>query len=155
MEVTLVRAGKEDIRTVWEMQVEAFTGLLQKYGDVETSPASEPLEKVEARFGKPGSVYYFIMAEGRKVGVIRVVDLKDGSRKRISPLWIMPEFRNRGYAQLAMKAVENLHGEHCWSLDTILQEEGNIHLYEKMGYRRTGMSVNINDKMDIIYFEKD
>ena len=63
MEVTLVRAGKEDIRTVWEMQVEAFTGLLQKYGDVETSPASEPLEKVEARFGKPGSVYYFIMAE--------------------------------------------------------------------------------------------
>jgi hypothetical protein len=25
-----------------------------------------------------------------------------------------------------------------WKLDTILQEEGNCYLYEKIGYRKTG-----------------
>lgn len=154
-EVTLRKALREDIDKIWKMQTEAFRELLEKYKDYDTNPAAESVEKVAARFDMPGSVYYFIEAEGEDVGVIRVIDRKDGSRKRISPLWIMPEFRGRGYARLAMKEAERIHGSDYWSLDTILQEEGNIHLYEKMGYRRTGELQKINDNMDIVFFEKD
>ena len=82
-------------------------------------------------------------------------DKKDGSRKRISPLWIMEEQRGKGYAQDAIRAVEALYGEHHWELNTILQEEGNLHLYEKMGYYRTGRTDKINERMDIVYYEKD
>lgn len=67
----------------------------------------------------------------------------------------MPEFRNIGYAQQAILAAEQLYGSDNWKLDTILQEEGNIHLYEKLGYRRTGKIDKISDAMDIIYFEKN
>ena len=67
----------------------------------------------------------------------------------------MPEFRNKGYAQQAILAAEQLYGSDNWKLDTILQEEGNIHLYEKLGYRRTGKIDKINDAMDIIFFEKN
>ena len=80
---------------------------------------------------------------------------KDGSRKRLSPLWIMPEYRGKGYAQAAISAAEQIHGSRHWSLDTILQEPGNLHLYEKMGYRRTGQIERINDRMDIVFYEKD
>jgi GNAT superfamily N-acetyltransferase len=67
----------------------------------------------------------------------------------------MEEYRGRGYAQDAMKAAEEIHGSTNWCLDTILQEKGNIHLYEKMGYRQTGRIDHIKDGMDIVYFEKD
>ena len=137
------------------MQVEAFQVLLDKYQDFDTSPASEPVDKVLARFEQPWTTYFFIMANGEKAGVIRVVDKKDGSTKRISPIWIMPEFRNRGYAQQAILAAEKIYGSGHWCLDTILQEKGNLHLYEKLGYHRTGRVDKINDKMDIVYYEKD
>ena len=137
------------------MQLDAFSGLLAKYHDDDMSPGAEKLEKIEARFAQPWTHYYFIVAENKNVGVIRVVDKKDGSRKRISPIWIMEEFRGKGYAQKAIMEVEKIYGVENWSLDTILQEKGNLHLYEKMGYHRTGKIEHINDKMDIVFYEKN
>ena len=67
----------------------------------------------------------------------------------------MPEFRNKGYAQQAILEAEKIYGDDNWSLDTILQEEGNLHLYEKLGYKRTGKTEKISDLMDIVYFEKN
>ena len=67
----------------------------------------------------------------------------------------MKEFRNMGYAQQAFEELEKIYGADGWCLDTILQEEGNIHLYEKIGYHQTGKVENINERMDIIFFEKN
>ena len=153
--VELKKAQREDMETIWKMQVEAFSGLLEKYQDYETSPAAEGFEKVLERYEQPWTTYFFIVAEGRYVGAIRVVDKKDGSRKRISPVWIMDEFRNRGYAGRAIKEAEKLYGTSHWCLDTILQEPGNLHLYEKLGYHRTGEIQKLNDRMDIVFYEKD
>ncbi|MCR5281956.1 MAG: GNAT family N-acetyltransferase [Lachnospiraceae bacterium] len=153
--ITLRPVEKQDIETVWKMQVEAFSELLEKYQDFETSPAAEGIDSVIARFEQPWTMYYFIMAKEEKAGVIRVVDKKDGSRKRISPIWIMQEFRNKGYAQQAILEAEKMYGPDHWCLDTILQEKGNLHLYEKLGYHRTGRIDRINDRMDLVYLEKD
>lgn len=155
MGITLVKVTREDLETVWRMQIDAFSELLNRYQDYDLSPGAEPVDKIVARYEMPGSVYYFIEAEGEKVGVIRVVDKNDGSRKKISPLWIMAEYRGRGYAQAAITAVEELYGSDNWSLDTILQEKGNCHLYEKMGYHRVGEIEHINDRMDIVFYEKN
>ena len=155
MNIELKKVTREDIETVWKMQVEAFTGLLEKYQDFDTSPAAEPIDKVIARFEQPWTTYFFIVADGEKVGAVRVVDMKDGSRKRISPIWIMSEYRNKGYAQDTILAVEEIYGSDNWCLDTILQEKGNLHLYEKMGYHQTGRVEKINDRMDIVFYEKN
>ena len=155
MGIELKPVMREDIETVWKMQVEAFSELLKKYQDYDTSPAAEEIDKVSARFKQPWTTYYFIMANHEKVGVIRVIDKKDGSRKRISPIWIMKEYRNKGYAQQAIEEVERLYGKKHWCLDTILQENGNLYLYEQMGYHRTGKVERINDRMDIVFYEKD
>lgn len=146
---------QKEIETVWKMQVEAFSELLQKYQDYDTSAAAESMDKVMARFEQPWTVYYFIVADDNKVGVIRIVDKKDGSRKRISPIWIMPEYRNKGYAQHAILEAEKIYGSDHWCLDTILQEKSNLYLYEKLGYHQTGRVDKINEKMDIVFYEKD
>ena len=155
MSIKLVEVTRDDIEAVWKMQVEAFSGLLEKYQDYDLSPAAEAVDKVIARFEQPWTKYYFINAEGINVGAVRIVDMKDGTRKRISPLWIMEEYRGKGYAQQAILAAEELYGSDNWSLDTILQEKGNCHLYEKMGYHQTGKIEHINDKMDIVFYEKN
>ena len=143
------------MKTIWLMQKEAFGGLLEKYQDHGISPASESYERIIEKYEMEGSFYYFISDSGVNVGVIRIIDKNDGSGKRISPIWIMFEYRNKGYAQAAIKEAERIHGADNWSLDTILQEKGNLHLYEKLGYHRTGKIEKINDRMDIVYYEKN
>ena len=155
MEIVLEKVTRDDIELVWKMQVEAFSDLLTRYKDYETNPGAEDFDKVLARFEQPWTTYYFIVADGSKAGVVRVVDKKDGSRKRISPIWIMKEYRNRGLAQRAINELEKIYGTDNWCLDTILQEKGNCHLYEKMGYHRTGKIEKINEHMDIVFYEKN
>ena len=155
MSITLRQAQRDDLQKIWEMQIEAFRELLERYQDYDLSPGAEPVDKIIARFEQPWTKYFFIEAEGADIGVIRVVNKDDGSRKRISPLWIMKEYRGKGYAQDAILAVEDLYGADNWCLDTILQEKGNCHLYEKMGYHQTGRMEHINDRMDIVFYEKD
>lgn len=154
MNIELKRIGMEDCERLWKMQVEAFSELLEKYQDYDISPANESLSRIEERLRQPFTCYYFIMDGEKAVGAIRIVDMKDGSNKRVSPIFIMKEHRGKGYAQAAMRAAEELHGAENWALDTILQEKGNCHLYEKMGYRRTGEEQVINERMTIIGYEK-
>ena len=156
MDIKLIAANLEDLNTILQMQKEAFSELYATYQDTETSPATEEYKDILFRFNQPETTYYFITANDEKVGVIRVVDHKDGTtRKRISPIFIMPEYRNKGYAQQAIIESERIHGKNHWKLDTILQGKGNCYLYEKLGYHQTGKTEQINDKMTIVYYEKD
>ena len=156
MEVRLVRINIEDAEKLWKMQVKAFQNLYEKYQDTETSPATESMDKILMRLNQPFTYYYFIEADNTTVGAIRVVDKHEaGKTKRISPIFVMQEHRNKGLAQKAMILAEEIHGCSDWELDTILQEKGNCYLYEKMGYRQTGRTEVINDKMTLVFYKKD
>ncbi len=156
MDVKLIRAEMKDAERLWKMQIEAFQDMYLRYGDTETNPACEPIERVIERFKQASTYYYFILSDSAVAGAIRVVDPKeDNTPKRISPIFVMPPFRNRGIAQRAILEAENLHGNTNWELGTILQEEGNCHLYEKMGYRKTGKTKVVNDKMTLVFYQKD
>lgn len=151
----LIKANIKDYEMIWKMQVKAFRELLEKYQDYETSPGNETKERVKDKLLESFTYYYFIYDDNNIVGGVRVVDKKDGTRKRVAPIFILKEYRGRGLAQLTFKEIEKIHGISNWKLDTILQEKNNCYLYEKMGYKKTGTINNINEKMDIIYYEKD
>ena len=150
----LVRANVSDCEKIWSLQIEAFADLLAKYQDYETSPGNESIEHIQAKLLDEFTFFYFIYHKDDIAGAVRVVDRKNGNRKRIAPIYIMKKFRNRGLAQKAFEEIEKIHGSNNWMLDTILQEEGNCYLYEKLGYKRTGKIENINQRMDIVYYEK-
>lgn len=153
-EICLVRASISDAEKIWHMQKEAFAELFEKYQDFETSPAKEPLEKTIFRLKQPETYFYMIQLNGKAVGAVRVVDSRDKSRKRISPIFILSEFRNMGLAQKAINAIEEIHGAENWELDTIMQEKGNCYLYEKMGYHTIGETKVINDKLTLVIYQK-
>ena len=151
----LVRANVSDCEKIWSLQIEAFADLLAKYQDYETSPGNEPKESIQAKLLDEFTFFYFIYLEDEIAGAVRVVDRKNGDRKRIAPIFIMKKFRNRGLAQKTFEEIERIHGINHWMLDTILQEAGNCYLYEKLGYNRTGKIEHINERMDIVYYEKN
>lgn len=156
MDIKLIEAEFKDLNTILKMQIEAFSELYAKYQDTQTSPATEKYEDILFRFNQPETTFYFIMENNVRIGVIRIVDCKDDvTKKRISPIFIMPEYRNKGYAQGAIREAEHIHGKQHWKLDTILQEKSNCYLYEKLGYHQTGKAEQINDKMTIVFYEKD
>ena len=155
MIMRLVRANVRDCEKIWSLQIEAFADLLAKYQDYETSPGNEPKENIQAKLLDEFTFFYFIYLEDEIAGAVRVVDRKDGGRKRIAPIFIMKKFRNRGLAQKTFEEIERIHGINHWMLDTILQEEGNCYLYEKLGYKRTGKIEHINERMDIVYYKKN
>ena len=155
MELKLTRASVKDAELIWKMQMESFSGLLERYRDYDTSPGNEPIEKVIGRLSQPFTYFYLLELDAEPVGAIRVVDMKDGvTRKKISPLFVLPSHWGKGIAQWAISEVERIHGNEGWELDTILQEKGNCHLYEKMGYYLTGKRKPVNDKMTLVFYEK-
>jgi GNAT superfamily N-acetyltransferase len=155
MNINLVKATPENAQEIHQMQIKSFKSLLDKYKDYDISPGNENIEKVLARINQETTDYYLIKMENISVGAIRINKLENGLKCRISPIFILPEYQNKGIAQKVFKIIEEKYNpEKGWVLDTILQEEGNCYLYEKMGYKRTGKIEKINERMDIVYYEK-
>ena len=155
MKIELIRARLKDAKEIWEMQIKSFKKLLDKYQDFETNPANEFISNIEMRLKQNFTFFYFICIGNKKVGAIRIIDYKEkGKNKRISPIFILPKYRNKGIAQSVIKICEEIHGNNNWELSTILQEKGNCYLYEKLGYHSTGKTQVINDRLTLIFYEK-
>lgn len=154
MKIHLKKACVDDAELIFNMQISSFAPLLEKYKDFDTNPGNDTIKKVIARLEDPLSSNYLIIADKKIVGSICVVMMDKSSEKRISPLFILPQYNNKGIAQAAIREAERIHGKENWTLETALQEEKNCHLYEKMGYKFTGKSEKINERLTLILFAK-
>lgn len=154
MEISLCRADLEDAAILHEMKIKAFMPLLKKYQDFETNPANETVERIVTQINQSFTYYYIIYYLETAVGAIRVVK-KENQVYSVSPLFILPEYQGKGFAQKVFTLVEQIHDEaKTWKLGTILQEKGNCYLYEKLGYKQTEATKVINDKMTMVFYEK-
>lgn len=150
--VKLIKAWYDDCEEIHRMQIEAFTALLNKYRDYETNPGAEPLQIIQKKMRC--SDYYFIVSDnGNKVGAIRII--RRGNCCRVSPIFVLPGYQNKGYAQEALLCAEHIYPDvNEWHLDTIKQEEKLCRLYSKLGYIPNGAVENIKDDMTILFLEK-
>ena len=156
MKILLEKATIENSEEIHQMQIKSFKNLLEKYKDYNTNPGNESIERIIQRFNQEFTDYYIIKIESISIGAIRVIKLDNGLKCRVAPIFILPEYHNRGIAQKVFKIIEEKYKpKNGWILDTILQEKGNCHLYEKIGYKKTGQIENINENMDIVFYEKN
>lgn len=154
MNITLSLAGIEDANTIHAMQVRSFAPLLEKYQDTATSPALQAVEHIRERIEQPATDYYLIRCDDEEVGAIRIV--RNEQFNRVSPVFVVPEHQGRGIAKAAFAWIEDRYPNvRRWELDTVLQEEGNCCLYESLGYRRFGGEKAINERMTLVFYEKE
>jgi RimJ/RimL family protein N-acetyltransferase len=155
MNISLEKASNADAQTIFEIQVKAFRPLLKKYRDYHTSPASETIERVISRINNPNGGFYKIFVDHKPVGAI-CVNWKENVHFWISPLFILPTEQGKGIAQKVIKLVEEKFPQAVtWELATILEEERNCYLYEKMGYTKTGNRKELNENATLIFYKKD
>jgi GNAT superfamily N-acetyltransferase len=155
--VKLEEVREYEINQLYDMQIESFMPLYEKYHD-DMSPAIEPIEKVRARALSDKRKYYFIVKDGARVGAINI-GLRASDPEEdclyISPIFILPKYQNQGIGYVAILKAFEMHPEiKVWKLDTILQEKGNCHLYEKCGFVRVGDETIVNGNMTLINYEK-
>lgn len=153
--VMLEEVMEAELEQLHGMQVESFMPLYEKYKD-DASPALETPERVRQRFLQDGRKYFFIVKDGARVGAINLGVRKIGDEMIyfISPLFILPKYQNQGIGYVAIrKAFEKYPQALCWRLETILQEAGNCHLYEKCGFVRIGEEEIVNERMTLIQYE--
>jgi len=154
MEVRLEKATNIDAQSIFDIQVKAFMPLLDKYKDYETNPSNETIERVITRINRPDGGFYKILADDQLVGAICVF-WKEDVQFWISPMFILPTYQGKGIAQKAIILIEEMFLQaNTWELATILEEERNCYLYEKMGYNKTGVSKKLNDNSTLIFYKK-
>jgi len=156
-QVELVKTTKEDLDELHAMQVKAFMPLYEIYHD-EMSPVNESKDRILWKITEENSHFYYIIFDGKKVGAVRAVrdrSLNDDSVMWISPIFILPEFQD---LKIGAAAVERLFemwdDKTTWKLSTIKQEERNRHFYEKLGFELLDWEEKINDKMDLVMYER-
>ena len=153
MHVTLKPATKEDCSTILKIQTNAFSHLLLKYQDYDSSPAAESLDNILQRFEQPFTDYYLIMLSDDPIGMLRVCNFTESCR--LSPICVLQEYQGKGYAQEAIRLMEKCYPDaKKWELDTIAQEKKLCNFYEKIGYRKTGRVEHIQEGMDLVFYEK-
>ncbi|WP_079505158.1 bifunctional NUDIX hydrolase family protein/GNAT family N-acetyltransferase [Mesobacillus jeotgali] len=151
--ISLKKASIHDAEELLALQKEVFLPLYKKYNDHETSPVTQTIERFSERFEQGD--YYKIFYHDTLAGSVHVHEKSPGLM-RLRIINILDRFHNRGIAQQVMKRLELMHPEaDAWELDTILTEERNCYLYEKVGYRRTGEAKTINDDLTLIRYLKN
>lgn len=154
MDISLVKSELKDAEIIHAMQIKSFMTLLEKYQDYETNPANEAIGKIVDRINQSFTEYYIIKSDCFDVGGVRIVK-KNDKHYRVSPIFILPEQQGKGIAQEVFQMLEQIYADaKGWELDTILQEQGNCHLYEKVGYKQTGETKVINDRLTLVFYKK-
>ncbi|QHE53359.1 GNAT family N-acetyltransferase [Pontibacillus sp. HMF3514] len=155
MDIRLEKATEADASMIFNIQLEAFQPLLDKYQDIKTNPANESIDRVLTRIKNPSGGFFKIYANGFVAGAICVTRENETAHYWISPMFILPEYQRQGIAQRSLSLLEDMFPEaEMWKLATILEEKRNVHLYEKIGYVRIGEDKKLNEHATLGYFHK-
>lgn len=147
----------DELRQYYDMQVESFMPLYEKYHD-EGSPAIEAFERVQYKAQLPQRKCCFIVKDGARVGGICLGPKRNFPETTIfiSPIFILPKYQNQGFGYVAIQKAFEMYPEATeWRLDTIKEEPLNCHLYEKCGFVRTGEEHPVNDEMTLVDYVKN
>ena len=154
MNIQLVRATADDSKVLLEMQKICFAPHLKRYQDFETNPSMATLEMIEWQIQNDN--FFKIYFEDSWVGAINIKKLDEIGNYKLHVINILPEHQNKGIGQVAIKLVERLFLDaKSWCLETLEDMPNNRHVYEKMGYKFTGETQKINDKLTIVYYHKE
>jgi len=152
--IMLTKAAFSDCEEMHHIRFSVFSPLLEKYQDYDTNPANKPIEHIIQNMQNNSFDFFLIKLDIKTIGYIRIRKA-DENKCNLSQIAILQEYQGNGYAQEAIKQVELLYPNmNTWELETIKQENKLCHLYERLGYEFTGKEENINDKMDIVFYEK-
>ncbi len=154
MNIKLIELTVDDTQSLLEMQKVCFSFHLQRYEDYRTNPAVISLERIKWQIENEN--FYKIMYDNLWVGAINIRRLNILGQYKLHIVYILPGYQGRGIGQEVIRLAEGLFEDATsWCLETLEDMPSNRHVYEKLGYKFTGKTEKINDKLTLVYYKKE
>ncbi|OZV10646.1 hypothetical protein CIW83_19170 [Tissierella sp. P1] len=134
MEIKIQRTRINEAEILLDIQKKAFKEDLEKYEDYDTSPATEPIEKLIRKINN--SFHYTVFLDDIIIGGIEVRKLSD-TQFYLNRLYLSPKYQNKGIGAKLMEFIESEFSEALeWTLSTPYMNYRNHYFYEKFGYEK-------------------
>lgn len=136
-----------DLPAILELQKLCYRENAERYDDFSIAPFIQTLAGLEDDFKR--CVILKLEAGFIIIGSVRAFE-KDGS-VHIGRLIVHPDFQNQGLGTRLMREIENRFPRaRRFELFTGIKDEKNIHLYEKLGYKK----IDEKPKEHLVFLEK-
>lgn len=145
----IIKAQKEDLERILEIQKQAFQPIAEECGDCGIPPLTQTYDEIVKEFGE--KTFLKAIIDDKTVGSVRAYS--DDDTCYIARLIVDPQYQNRGIGKRLMKEIEaEFKIAKRYELFTGKQTIKNIEFYEKLGY------IIYRSKMhgctEIVYMEK-
>ncbi|MBR6959505.1 MAG: GNAT family N-acetyltransferase [Clostridiales bacterium] len=148
--MNISKAGSEDLKEILDLQYLAYQSEAALFNNKDIPPLKETLEELTEEYNN-GLILK--MTEGDKIiGSVRAYEKRRTAY--IGKLFVHPDYRNRGYGSMLLRAIEKYFFECRLELFTSTKSVDNIRLYESLGYRRF-KEEKIDDELTFVYLAKD
>ncbi|GHG67935.1 GNAT family N-acetyltransferase [Streptomyces griseocarneus] len=155
MSVTISAAAGDDAEQILKLQYLCYQSEAALYGDYSIEPLTQTLDDLRAELGQ-GCVLVARLGE-EVVGSVRGTVDAEGTAV-ITGLIVHPRMQRHGLGGRLLAALEErLAGEWAakrYRLATGQRSEGNLRLYRKWGYERTGSQV-VTRAFTLVTLEKE
>jgi ribosomal protein S18 acetylase RimI-like enzyme len=146
----IVSAVVTDAAEILELQKLAYQSEAALCGDWSIPPLTQTLDEIREEFDR--LTFLKACVAGRLIGSVRM-SVRDGAC-HIGRLMVHPEFQRQGVGTRLMLAVEaELPSVRRFELFTGSRSEGNIRLYERLGYRAF-RTERLSPQVDLVFMEK-
>lgn len=144
------RATADDAADILELQKLAYESEARLYQDWNLPPLTQSLESMRDDIA---SMLVLCAREGsRLLGSARARE--NNGTGHVGRLIVHPESQGRGIGTLLMRHIESaMPGASRFELFTGSRSEGNLRLYERLGYRRSREQV-LSPAVTLVYLEK-
>ncbi|MDR0531471.1 MAG: GNAT family N-acetyltransferase [Oscillospiraceae bacterium] len=154
MTISVEIARKRGLRKLIAMQRAAFRPLYQLYRD-EGSPYLRGRKEHAEWLKRTDRYVYQICADGKCCGGIVAFERENGVFY-LARLYILPNMQGKGVGAQAIALLEaELPQARKWSVDFPADQPQNRRCYEKAGYRDTGLTRQINERLTLAIYEKE
>jgi len=144
------RASLADAVVILELQKLAYQSEARLYNDWTLPPLTQTLENLREEFSK--SIVMKAIEGSKLVGSVRARSV-DGVC-HVGRLIVTPELQGHGVGTMLMRAIESAFPERpVFELFTGSRSEGNLRLYERLGYTRT-REKKLSPGVTLIFLEK-
>jgi len=144
------RATLDDAAQILDLQKRAYESEAKLYNDWTLPPLTQTLTELQEEFA--ASVVLKALAGDRLVGSVRAREAE--GLCQVGRLIVEPEFQGRGIGTMLMRHIESLFpGARVFELFTGSRSQGNLRLYERLGYKRAREKV-MSPSVTLIFLEK-
>jgi len=146
----ILRASADDADAILQLQKLAYRSEARLYDDWTLPPLTQTLQSLRDEFA--ASVVLKAMAEDQLVGSVRARETQ--GLCQIARLIVAPALQGRGVGTLLMRHIESEFPQaRGFELFTGSRSEGNLRLYERLGFRRCREQV-LSPAVTLVFLEK-